>query len=76
MLGVAEALRESIGAMLPPSYHSQYERIVAAARGALDEKTFAAAWAQGAGNDDGAGCKVCFGAKLRVQRHETGRRKD
>lgn len=47
LLRVAEALRESIGAPLPPSYHSQYERIMGASRAALREEAHAAAWARG-----------------------------
>ncbi len=45
--GAAEALRQHIGAPLPPVYRADYERSVAAARALLGEKPFAAAWAQG-----------------------------
>jgi DNA-binding NarL/FixJ family response regulator len=45
--GAAEALRQHIGAPLPPVYRADYERSVAAARAHLGEKPFAAAWAQG-----------------------------
>jgi ATP/maltotriose-dependent transcriptional regulator MalT len=45
--GAAEALREAIGAPIPPVDRAEYERIVAAARSHLGEKAFAAAWAEG-----------------------------
>ncbi len=45
--GAAEALRESIGAPVPPVYRTDYEQAVATARTQLGEKAFAAAWAQG-----------------------------
>jgi DNA-binding CsgD family transcriptional regulator len=45
--GAAEFLREAIGAPIPPVERVDYERSVAAARASLDEKTFAAAWAEG-----------------------------
>jgi hypothetical protein len=41
------ALRESIGATLPPDGHPAYERTLAATRAQLDEATFAAAWEAG-----------------------------
>ncbi len=45
--GAAEALREAIGAPIPPVYRAGYERSVAATRVSLGENTFAAAWAGG-----------------------------
>src|SRR5207247_4109078 len=45
--GAAEALRQHIGAPLPPVYRADYERSVASARALLGEKPFAAAWSQG-----------------------------
>jgi len=45
--GAAEALREQIGASLPPVYRSDHEQAVTAARSASGEKGFAAAWAEG-----------------------------
>ena len=45
--GAAEALRDAIGAPMPPVYHADYDRSVTASRAQLDEKTFAAAWAEG-----------------------------
>jgi DNA-binding CsgD family transcriptional regulator len=45
--GAAEALRQAIGAPIPPVYRPVYERTVTAARVQLGEKAFAAAWAQG-----------------------------
>ncbi len=45
--GAAEALRETIGAPIPPVYHADYEHTVTAARTQLGEKSFATAWAEG-----------------------------
>jgi predicted ATPase len=45
--GAAEALREAIGAPLPPVYRAGYERAVAAARAQLGEGAFATAWDEG-----------------------------
>ncbi len=45
--GAAEALREAIGAPMPPVYRADYERAVVTARAQLDEEAFAAAWAGG-----------------------------
>jgi DNA-binding CsgD family transcriptional regulator len=45
--GAAEALRQHIGAPLPPVYRADYEGSVAEARAHLGEQPFAAAWAQG-----------------------------
>jgi DNA-binding NarL/FixJ family response regulator len=45
--GAAEALREAIGAPIPPVYRGAYERAVRAARAQCGEKAFAAAWTQG-----------------------------
>src|SRR5216683_2022066 len=45
--GAAEALREAIGAPIPPVYRAAYERAVAATRVSLGENTFAATWAEG-----------------------------
>jgi hypothetical protein len=45
--GAAAALREAIGAPLPPSEREKYEREVGAARAALGEEAFASAWAEG-----------------------------
>jgi predicted ATPase/DNA-binding CsgD family transcriptional regulator len=45
--GAAEALRQHIGAPMPPVLRADYEQAVAATRSALGEKSFAAAWAQG-----------------------------
>ena len=47
LFGSAEALREAIGAPLPPVERADYERDVAAARSQLDEAAFATAWAAG-----------------------------
>jgi hypothetical protein len=47
LLGAAEAVRTAINEPMPPGDRAEYERFVAAARAALDEKTFAAAWAEG-----------------------------
>ena len=45
--GMAEALREANGITMLLVYRPDYERIVAAVRAQLGEKTFAAEWAQG-----------------------------
>ena len=45
--GAAETLREAMGTPIPPVYHGDYERSIAAARVQLGEKAFAAAWAEG-----------------------------
>ncbi len=47
MFGAAEALREAIGAPVPPVERAEYDRAVAAVRAGLDEATCAAAWAEG-----------------------------
>jgi hypothetical protein len=44
---VAEALREAIGAPLPPDERPDYEREVAHVRAQLDEAAFKAAWQEG-----------------------------
>jgi len=46
-MGVAEAIRESIGAPVAGSLRAESERNIAAVRAQLDEKTFADAWASG-----------------------------
>jgi len=45
--GAAEALREAIGAPMPPVYRATYEQAVALARAQVGEEAFAAAWAEG-----------------------------
>jgi len=45
--GAAVALRDTIGAPMPPIKRAGYERAVAAVRIHLGEKAFAAAWSQG-----------------------------
>ena len=47
LLGAAEAVREAIGAPMPPVECASYNRAVAAARAYLGEQAFAAAWSQG-----------------------------
>jgi len=45
--GAAEALREAIGAPIPPVERANYEQAVAVAHAKLGEQAFAAAWAEG-----------------------------
>jgi predicted ATPase/Tfp pilus assembly protein PilF len=47
LFGAAEALREAIGAPMPPPECPKYERNVEAARAKLEEERFTAAWAGG-----------------------------
>jgi predicted ATPase len=47
LLGAAAALREAIGALLPPVDLPAQERSLAAVRAALGDDAFAAAWAEG-----------------------------
>jgi tetratricopeptide (TPR) repeat protein len=47
LLGAAEAVRETIGAPLPPVERSDHDRHVAAVHARLSEEAFAAAWAKG-----------------------------
>ncbi|HEV2581988.1 MAG TPA: LuxR C-terminal-related transcriptional regulator, partial [Ktedonobacteraceae bacterium] len=49
LLAAAAALRDSLGAPLPPVCRADYERSVAAARAQLGEQAFAVAWAEGYG---------------------------
>ena len=45
--GTAEALREAMGTPMHPVYRTDYEQATIAARAALGEEAFAAAWAEG-----------------------------
>jgi predicted ATPase/DNA-binding CsgD family transcriptional regulator len=45
--GVAQALRDALGAPMPPIERKNYEQALAAARAQLGEQAFAAAWAEG-----------------------------
>jgi hypothetical protein len=47
LCGTAAALREDMGWPLPPARCAEHERTVAAAREALGEEAFAAAWVRG-----------------------------
>jgi non-specific serine/threonine protein kinase len=47
LFGAAEALRELLGAPLPPADRAEHDRSVAAAGTALGEAAFATAWAEG-----------------------------
>jgi DNA-binding CsgD family transcriptional regulator len=49
LLAAAAALRDSLGAPLPPVYGADYECCVAAARAQLGEQAFLVAWAEGRG---------------------------
>jgi hypothetical protein len=46
-LGMAQALREELGAPMHPVERTDYERAVSAARTSLGEEAFARAWAEG-----------------------------
>ena len=45
--GAAEALRETLGAPIPPVEHSTYEKRVVAASSSIGKRIFSAYWAQG-----------------------------
>jgi predicted ATPase/DNA-binding SARP family transcriptional activator len=47
LLGASEALREEVGAIVPPCDARDYERAVREAQSGLDSKAFAAAWSAG-----------------------------
>jgi predicted ATPase/transcriptional regulator with XRE-family HTH domain/Tfp pilus assembly protein PilF len=47
LLGAAEVLRDTIQVPLSAAEHAVYEQVVDAARGQIDQATFAAAWAAG-----------------------------
>jgi hypothetical protein len=47
LCGTTAALREGMGWPLPPAKRDEHERTVAAAREALGEEAFAAAWVRG-----------------------------
>jgi non-specific serine/threonine protein kinase len=47
LLGAAEALRQAIGAPLPPMDRPQYDRSIASVRARLGEEAFAKAWEEG-----------------------------
>src|SRR5205807_7594691 len=47
LFGVADALREVIGAPLPPADRAEHDRSVAAVRTSLGDQACAAAWAEG-----------------------------
>jgi predicted ATPase/class 3 adenylate cyclase/DNA-binding CsgD family transcriptional regulator len=49
LLAAAAALRDSLGAPLPPLYRAGHERSVAATRAQLGEQAFEVAWAEGYG---------------------------
>jgi hypothetical protein len=49
LLGAAAALQAALGVALDTGARAEYERAVAAARAALGEEEFAAAWAEGRG---------------------------
>jgi predicted ATPase/DNA-binding CsgD family transcriptional regulator len=47
LLGAAEAARDAIGLVMPPSQRAAHDRVSAAARRGLDVASFAASWAEG-----------------------------
>jgi len=52
LLGLAQAIREAIGAVLAPCERPQHDRSVAAARSALGEVAWEAAWRRGSAASD------------------------
>ncbi len=54
LFGAAEAVRESVGAILWPANRIEYHRTLAALRAQLDEDALAAAWAEGRAMTAGA----------------------
>ncbi len=63
LYGAAEALREAVGSSILPYDAGERERGLAAARGALDERGFAAAWAEGRGMTPGQMIAEAVGAR-------------
>jgi hypothetical protein len=47
LFGAAAAIRDAIGAPLPPTYRSQYDGTTAALRATLGQVAYQAAWAEG-----------------------------
>ncbi len=47
LFGAAEALREAIGAPLPPNEQEEYRRNIDRAREMLEVEAFASAWKEG-----------------------------
>lgn len=47
LFGAGEALREAVGALIMAAYREDYDRAVEAARAALGDESFRAAWAEG-----------------------------
>jgi hypothetical protein len=47
LLGGSEALREQIGAIVPPAERPHHDRVVAATRQALGDTLFLAKWEEG-----------------------------
>ncbi|MGH2615017.1 MAG: ATP-binding protein, partial [Thermomicrobiales bacterium] len=71
LCGAAEALRETIGAPIP-RYRGQFERAIGAARTALGEQAFAAAWAAGRALSLVDAVRVARSKSLDNARPETG----
>ena len=63
LYGAAEALREAVGSSVLPYDAGERERGLAAARGALGEGGFAAAWAEGRGMTPGQMIAEAVGAR-------------
>jgi predicted ATPase/class 3 adenylate cyclase len=47
LFGAADALRDALGAPLPPADRPNYDRLIGAARSAIGEDQFSAAWSEG-----------------------------
>jgi predicted ATPase/DNA-binding CsgD family transcriptional regulator len=74
LLAAAQALADSVG-LAHAAHFLYYERVLVAARGSLDEQTFAAAWAEGLALSPADAFAEGFAeAELVAQQHDEARR--
>jgi hypothetical protein len=66
LFGAAEALRKATERQLSVSEREEYERDLAVARSHLDERAFAAAWAEGQAMSLDQACAYALGVKTPV----------